>query len=488
MENQFEEPLNNQIYMKPIYTFLLFSYFITTGLYAQDTLDCENNLSEAFYFLKGDAYVKPDSLKALEFLKPCVKAKNPAAQLLMARLYLNGKDEKRFKKGFKLTKKAAKQDFALAAYDLGVLFKYGKGRKQNLKKATKWFRKGYKLGNPKAAYSLGYMFFKGFGNETQDYKKAVRWFKKSDTPMAKHWLAVCYYFGYGVHQNKSKALQLLKENPIENSERLLNTLTRLQGENDLSADERYVLNQFQERDNSINDSKVNNLVGTWLGTFIQLDWSNTMLMQKLPVSINFEEDPITSELVYKSIIGDNYNTGEVLNNTSLENLSLKIKHPYSSNATAVLDYEIIPSEIEFIHHNNHEFMVFSAESFIDGWKEPGAPMLLILSKEKMETASNVELSNEVVSALEAQEDSFIKLYPNPFENDLIIGYDLDSPLHVSVNITSTDGSKSYVITSNSLQNSGRHTYTFDGSSLEKGIYVINITYGNERATKMILKN
>ena len=169
-------------------------------------------------------------------------------------------------------------------------------------------------------------------------------------------------------------------------------------------------------------------------------------------------------------------------------LNLNIKHPYSSNATDILNYELIPSEIKFINHNTTEFIVFSTESFIDGWKEPGAPMLLILRKEKSLTDNNIEVSNEIMTALEAQEDSFIKLYPNPFKDNLIIAYNLDEPVYVSVTITSIDGSKSYTIDNNGYKQAGMHTYSFDGSTLKKGIYVINITYGSKRETKTIIKN
>ncbi len=333
------------------------------------------------------------------------------------------------------------------------------------------------------------MFFKGFGNETQDYRKAVKWFKKSDYPMAKHWLAVCYYFGYGVQQDKSKAMQLLKENPIKNSDRLLNNLNKQFKENDLSKEETFVLNQFyeQEKNGTDNDIDINNLSGNWVGNFIQFDWSNSMIMQKLPTYITFKKDSISGNALYEFLINDNSTSGELLNYTSLklDGLNLKIKHPYSSNITDVLNYELIPSELQFINHNGNEFIVFSTESYIDGWKEPGAPMLFILRKE---TDTTIELSNEALTALEAQENSFIKIYPNPFKNDLIFTYDLDKSVNVNIYISSIDGAKTYNIASTSQQKAGEHIYRFDGRNLKKGIYVINITYGNERKTKMIIKN
>tara|TARA_B100000809_G_scaffold263060_1_gene315435 strand:- start:1494 stop:1631 length:138 start_codon:yes stop_codon:yes gene_type:complete len=40
------------------------------------------------------------------------------------------------------------------------------------------------------------MAYKGLG-VSQDYYQAVYWFERSEDPMAKHFLGLCYYLGYG---------------------------------------------------------------------------------------------------------------------------------------------------------------------------------------------------------------------------------------------------------------------------------------------------
>jgi len=346
--------------MKTIYKFLLLSYFITTAMSAQDSLDCNVNINRAvryLRYLKSSTQVKADSLKAVKYLEPCVNAKNATAQLLMGRLYLNSNNDKKFKKGFRLTKKAAKQNLPLAANDLGILYKYGNGVNQNLKKAANWFRKGYNLGNSKAAYSLGYMFLKGFGGENQDYKKAVKWFKKSDYPMAKHWLAVCYYFGYGVKQNKLKAKQLLEENKIQKSEILLNSLEQLGEVEQLSNQEAHILNKLKDNENnsSENSIEVTELLGTWTGHLIQLDWSKNLVVQRIPATIQLKKDSISDQILSETIIGNNQNTSELLvfsDEIKLDNLSLDIKHAYACVEENIQSYNVIPSKIELINNTN----------------------------------------------------------------------------------------------------------------------------------------
>ena len=134
------------------------------------------------FYLKGSEFVPRDSLKAIAYLEPCVEAAYSDAQLLMGRLYLNSTNPDNYKKGFSLLKKAAKQDNEKAACDLGILYKYGKGCQMNFDKSRKWFQTAAELGSSKAAYSLGYLSYKGLGTIEQDYTEAVQWFQKSDYP------------------------------------------------------------------------------------------------------------------------------------------------------------------------------------------------------------------------------------------------------------------------------------------------------------------
>lgn len=478
--------------MKQICKLFLCCFFISISAISQNTIDCDFNFRQAVTHLKGSTYVEKDSLKAIEFLKPCVALENPKAQLLMARLYLNSNEDSNFKKGFKLTKKAAKQDYALAAHDLGVLYKYGKGDKLNLKKSVKWFKKSHELGNSKAAYSLGYMHFKGFGGLEQNYEKAIKWFKKTEYPMAKHWLAVSYYFGYGLAQNKEKAMQFLKENSIENSEILISSLENLSQESKLEEDEVYLMNELTKVENNsvINEEiEINDLIGKWAGSLIQFDWSKSKITQKVPVSLIFLKDSVLDDISYDLLIDDKQVNGAVTylgNSLYFEGLMLNLEHPYSSNTQKNLDYNIISNTLMASNYKEDKYLLISTESIIEDWKEQGAPMVFVLRKEKVLTENNVEISNEALEALEAQ-NSFIKLYPNPFESDLIIAYELDKPSSVSVKLTSIDGSYTRMIKSGNQQNTGVYRYHFNGSSLKNGLYVISIMVDGSQKTKMIIK-
>ncbi len=479
--------------MKQIYKLFLCCCFMSIAVNAQDTLDCDYNFGAAKFYLEGNENIDPNLSKAIEYLTPCVESGDARAQLLMARIHLNDNDIVQNKKGFQLTKKAAKQNYPLAAYDMGVLFKYGNGGKeQNLKKAVKWFKKGHELGNSKASYALGYMYLKGFGGEYQNYKKAVKWFKKSEDPMAKQWLAVCHYFGYGVDENKSKALKMLRSDSIENGEVLLTSLEQAVLQNELNEEEAFILNELSKDETTTEESQIvpQNLSGKWTGSLIQLDWANTKVMQKFPTTIEFEKGSGTDNFTYKSVIDQNENLGEgyqLESTINLDNLLVKLKRPYSINNNSDINYQVDAKEIVSFAIENEHYIAISTENFITEWKEPGAPLVFILKKEKVRTENNVQISQEALDALAAQEN-FIKLYPNPFESDLIISYDLDTKINVDVTITSIDGASIHNVVKNQEQNIGTYNYYFDGSSMPKGVYVISIVYGNEKKTKMIVKN
>ena len=151
------------------------------------------------------------------------------AQLLQGQLYLGSHREHLYKTGFSLVYKAASQGNVAAAFELGVLYKYGKGCRLNFDKALEWFQKAAEGGSEKAAYSIGYLHYKGLGTVPQDYAMAVTWFQRSNHPRAKYWLAICYYYGYGVPQDRELALEMLQNNGSESSYRVYEQL-RLRSE------------------------------------------------------------------------------------------------------------------------------------------------------------------------------------------------------------------------------------------------------------------
>ena len=467
---------------------LLGCFFTVLSLTAQEeTLDCKYNLQEALFYLKGSNTIEKDSLKAIEYLKPCLEVKNPNAQLIMGHLYLNSPQEKNVQKGFQLIKKAAKQKHPVALENLGVLYKYGRGCKLNYNKARRTFKKASKLGNHKATYSLGYLYLKGLGNTKQDYKKAIKWFKKSEYPMAKYWLGICYLKGYGVTKNIAKANELLKTNFEEQ-------MTTQSVNSEVETNLENVVNRLETTEDTsiLEDITEESLYGKWKGKLLQLDWSGASIEDNFPLELEFKHDTINDNIQYKWKLHSEEKTG----NTSLiddaiyfENLHISLPHTsYHKEEQSTLENQFLSSELTLKTIAGTSYLIGKIESYIPKWNEPSAPMLFVLAKENIKTENNIEISEEILQALANQENSFIKLYPNPFESDLIVAYTLKEPSRIQIEVMSIlDNNQSHTIEQGKQQKAGEYRYHFDGRSLKKGLYAVSIFVNGVKKTKLIVK-
>lgn len=70
----------------------------------------------------------------------------------------------------------AEKGDALAQYNLGVLYRKGRGVPQDDVQARKWYDKAAAQGQAKAQYNLGTLYYNGEG-VPKDYKQALRWFR-----------------------------------------------------------------------------------------------------------------------------------------------------------------------------------------------------------------------------------------------------------------------------------------------------------------------
>lgn len=466
---------------------ILGCFFTTLVLNAQEqTLNCNENLQKTLAHLQGTATVEKDSLKAIAYLKPCLVAKNANAQLIMGHLYLNSPDESNIEKGFKLIKKAAKQKHPVALENLGVLYKYGRGSKLNYNKARRTFKKAAKLGNHKATYSLGYLYLKGLGNTKQDYKKAIEWFEKSEYPMAKYWLGVCYLKGYGVIKDIAKANTLLSTNFNEQT-----TIENTTYASEITPEETTIPLEVTSNSALFETIEVTDLYGHWKGKLLQLDWSGKSIEEVIPLELELKYDSITNGLKYTWKVNSLEKSGNALQVSDaiyFENLQITLPHTeYYKNTPKTLDYEILSSELSLKNISNTNYLTGKLESYIPKWNEPSAPMRFVLAKESVTTENNVEISEEILEALAIQENSFIKLYPNPFVSDLIIAYNLKEAGTISVQLTSIDGTENFTIAKGAQQKAGDYRYHFEGGHLKKGIYVVSVFVNGYKKTKLIVK-
>ncbi|WP_064966659.1 T9SS type A sorting domain-containing protein [Tenacibaculum ovolyticum] len=463
-------------------------FSLTSNAQEQEQYDCSFYYREALFYLKGDEYTKKDPEKAIEYLKPCARKGFDKAQLLLGRLYSFENTEEADKKAFDLIKKAAEQKNAIAMADLGIMFKYGRGCKLNFNKARKWFKKSAKLGNDKAAYSLGYLYLKGLGNVTQNYEEATKWFKKSNYSMAKYWLGVCYYKGYGVAKNIQKANKLLETN-FKTTSTLPVALVK---ENDLEVGNIKDVSIINEEDNnSILAISEENLIGKWKGKLVQLDWSESAIEDKNDIYLEVKLDAVSDELF--AVI--NYK-GEVVedkiikldNSIYFDNTFIELSHEsFNNEIPKSLSHQLLSGDLQLKTLKNTPYLTIKINSYVNEWNEKGAPISLVLTKEVGGENSKEELSDEALKALSEQEDSFIKLYPNPFERDLIISYKLNNVARTKVQVNDLYGNVISIIENEKVKEKGEYRYFFNGSELKKGVYVVNVVVNNKNNTRVIIK-
>lgn len=464
------------------------------SVYAQDNeIDCDSNLNKALAYLKTSNYTKQDSIKAVNLLKPCVKQEHPYAQLLMGRLFLESNNENHFKKGFKLIKKAAKQDLAIAASDLADLYKYGIGCELDYAKTKKWYKKAHKLEDPKGTYGLGYMHYKGLGGVKQSYIKAVRLFKKSDYPMAKHWLGVAYYFGYGVEKDIDKALSILERNDFENSAIMLDCMKfHLDNEQELISeigiDNAIILNDDITPPNDFHPEQLN---GNWIGSLIQLDWSSKDILQTLPITLNLSYDAQNNETHYIWSLNNSEHNGISINEDNtlqFENLTTTVSRLYFSDKKEQhVNYNFESANFALKTYKEQNYLTALLDTYAQKMSEPGSRFALVLMKDNVQTQNGKDISTETASALKEQ-NGFVKLYPNPFKNDLYISYILNTVGTVQVEISGLHDTSRTVLVKRQEQKAGDYTYYVDGSQLKKGTHVVSITVNGEEHTKLIIKN
>jgi FOG: TPR repeat, SEL1 subfamily len=138
--------------------------------------------------------------------------------------------EKNYKKALPLFEEAAKHNYAPAEEKLGHMYLKGWGVPQDTDKAVYWFKKAAEQGNAKAEVALGLIYLttaymnnllghmfqngNGIAIATEDYPKALYWFKKAaeqGNAKGENYLGYIYEQGLGVPQDYNKAVYWYKK-------------------------------------------------------------------------------------------------------------------------------------------------------------------------------------------------------------------------------------------------------------------------------------
>jgi hypothetical protein len=108
----------------------------------------------------------------------------------------------------------AKEDNPKAQYNVGLIYANGKGVKQDLSEAQKWYEKSAKQGNSAAQYNLGQLYQSAAESDPHAYEKARYWYEKAvegGQQEAYNNLGALYADGLGVEKNPQKALELFEK-------------------------------------------------------------------------------------------------------------------------------------------------------------------------------------------------------------------------------------------------------------------------------------
>lgn len=120
---------------------------------------------------------------------------------------LKAVEKQDYKTAYGIFKKLAESGDAEAQYNLGVMYRQGKGVKQDAAVALQWFEKSAAQGLASAEYYLGHLYDSG-DSVNRDPVVAVTWYKKAaekGNPLAQSNLGVAYASGEGVPQDIIKA-------------------------------------------------------------------------------------------------------------------------------------------------------------------------------------------------------------------------------------------------------------------------------------------
>jgi len=412
-------------------------------------------------------------------------------------IYLGDLDKKESKRVFNQVKELSEAGDAAATCLLGILYKDGIGTQLSFDRAREQFRIAHEMGNAKASYSLGYLYLKGLGNISQDYTKAVEWFTISDHPMAKHWLAKMYYFGYGVPKDRARALGILENNPIYNSETLLGQLENTDEVEDSNAQEEMtdeelfetiadgqgeILSNAQTETVTIPES----ITGNWKGQWVEMDWSGTQMTRTFPASLTVGEvSDVYGTVESKVHVGESSTTSEAIwrnGDLTFFDGQLTLEKQYTDHPDyTTLDYGLTSVSFTTRNIDGTDYLLGRLESQILNWSEPSPPMLMVLTRE------GNPISEEALAAFAEQGDSFIKLYPNPFMDDLLIHYELETDAHVQVRLMDYYGGANVENITNGFLRAGEHVHTISNGSLKSGIYVVQVQVNDRLYTKLVIK-
>lgn len=162
-------------------------------------------------------------------------------------------------------------------------------------------------------------------------------------------------------------------------------------------------------------------------------------------------------------ISDNFNNGDIVDfqTSNWINSTSKIYNGADINYTTGNQIRLLPN-----------FRAYTGSNF----------RASIASCSSNKTAYNHVANNE----LEQVEDISFNIFPNPFTDQTNIEYHLPNASIINISVFDLTGRKVAQLEENTLKEQGKHSLTFDGSQLTKGIYHIHIQSEQYQTTQKVV--
>ena len=187
------------------------------------------------YYFKAATNWNYSEPEALEYLEKKAKEGNPYAQFSYGSYYADFEfwpyDSR---KAFYWFSKAAEKNHPAALNNLALMYIFGNGVKKDVKKGRELMLKAAELGVEYSQYSVAKVYARldDIIALNANYKEAFKWIEilvKKGSLSAKYDMGVCYFYGRGVPEDKSKAVEIWKsilEEVVEESNYIRNKVCR----------------------------------------------------------------------------------------------------------------------------------------------------------------------------------------------------------------------------------------------------------------------
>ncbi len=226
--------------------------------------------------------------------------------------------------------------------------------------------------------------------------------------------------------------------------------------------------------------------GSWQGRLVEMEWSGKHIVRSLPIHLSVGGSESGFGSVAVSLVTDTEKaSGQAIwtNGTlTFLDLTIPINKQYTDHPDFPdLDHEFLSASFTKTNWRDNTYLLGRLETHIPEWSEPGPPMLMVLTRD------GSDLSDEILEAFARQGNSFIKLYPNRFTDQLLVHYELKADAQVGVSLYDYYGRTAARNFSQGFQKAGEQTLHLYDLPVRPGLYVVRITVNGKEHTKLVVK-